>query len=179
MTIANIITIFRLLTVPVIVYSAITGLYQFAFWLFILSGVSDAVDGFIAKHFDQQSELGAYLDPIADKALLASLFVTLAIQELIPVWLTVLVVSRDLFILAGVGVAALMGNPIDIDPLRVSKFNTAGQIILVGGVLATIAWDLQTAPLILIGTALVAGLTAASAIAYLLTWVRHLSGPQH
>ena len=175
MTIPNIITILRLAAVPFIIYSVILGWHALAFWLFITAGISDAVDGFIAKRFNQKSELGAYLDPLADKALLVSLFVALGIQGYIPIWLAILVVSRDVFILCGIGVAVLMGNPIDIDPLKVSKANTAFQIALVCIVLAAIAFEFSVEPLVKAGTFIVAGLTIASAIAYLLTWIRHLS----
>ena len=177
MTIPNIITILRLVTVPLIIYSVILGWHVLAFWLFISAGISDAIDGFIAKRYNQRSELGAYLDPLADKALIVSLFVALGIQGQIPIWLTILVVSRDVFILCGIGVAALMGNPIDIDPLKISKVNTAFQITLVCMVLAAIAFEISAGPLIKAGTLIVAGLTIASAIAYLLTWIRHLSDP--
>ncbi|MCB1477747.1 MAG: CDP-alcohol phosphatidyltransferase family protein [Tepidamorphaceae bacterium] len=175
MTIPNIITILRLVAVPLIIYSVIVGWHKLAFWLFITAGISDAVDGFIAKRFNQASELGAYLDPLADKALIVSLFVALGIQGYIPIWLTILVVSRDVFILSGIGVAVLMGNPIDIDPLKISKANTAFQIALVCLVLGSIGFDMPAELLVKAGTFIVAGLTIASAIAYLLTWIRHLS----
>jgi cardiolipin synthase len=107
--------------------------------------------------------------------LLVSLFITLGILEHIPAWLTILVASRDAFILAGIGVAALMGRPMEIDPLKVSKVTTALQIGFVCMVLAAIAFGLQIATAVKAGTFAVAALTLASAIAYLLSWIRHFS----
>ena len=82
--------------------------------LFILAGLSDAADGFIAKRFNAVSELGAYLDPVADKALLVSVFVTLGFKGLLPAWLIVLVVSRDLFIIGGMLLAYVLSNPMAV-----------------------------------------------------------------
>lgn len=177
MTIPNILTILRLILVPVIIYGIIVGWFQLSFWLFIAAGVSDGVDGFIARRFHQRSELGAYLDPLADKALLVSLFIVLAILGHIPVWLTILVTSRDAFILSGIGVAALMGRPMEIDPLKVSKATTAFQIALICLVLGGIAFELDVSRLVNAGTVIVAGLTLASALAYLISWFRHFSVP--
>src|SRR5918998_3789576 len=93
--------------------------------LFVLAGISDAADGFIAKRFSAASELGAYLDPVADKALLVSVFVTLGFKGALPAWLIVLVVSRDILIIGGILIAYLIGSPMAVHPLWVSKFNTA------------------------------------------------------
>ncbi len=175
MTIPNILTIMRLALVPIIVYGVIVGWYTLAFWLFVIAGLSDGVDGFIAKRFNQASELGAYLDPLADKALLVSLYVALAILGYVPAWLSILVVSRDLFILAGIGVAALMSRPMEIDPLWVSKATTAAQIALLAAILAKIGLGLDFGGVLEIGIIVVAGLTLTSAVAYLLTWIRHMS----
>lgn len=175
MTIPNILTILRFILVPLIIYGVTQGWYEFAFWLFVIAGVSDGLDGYIAKRFDQASELGAYLDPLADKALLVSLYISLGIVGHIPVWLTILVVSRDCFILAGIGVAALMGRPMEIDPLKISKINTALQIALVTIVLASIAFAFPVPNLVQAGTLIVAAVTFASAIAYLMSWARHVS----
>ena len=89
MSVPNIITLFRILLVPTVVWAIGVGETQLAFWLFLTAGVSDALDGFIAKRFGMQTELGAYLDPLADKALIVSIYITLAIVGIIPVWLVV------------------------------------------------------------------------------------------
>ena len=92
--------------------------------MFLIAGVSDGIDGWIARRFDQRSELGAYLDPIADKALLVSIFVTLGLVGVLPVWLVILVVSRDILIVGGVVLSWMLGSAVPIRPLLVSKANT-------------------------------------------------------
>ncbi|MGH6946651.1 MAG: CDP-alcohol phosphatidyltransferase family protein, partial [Kiloniellales bacterium] len=94
----NLITLARLLVVPVAVYVILTEAFVAAFWIFVLAGISDAIDGAIAKRFRVTSELGAYLDPLADKALLVSVYVTLSQVDQLPVWLVILVVFRDVLI---------------------------------------------------------------------------------
>ncbi len=142
---------------------------------FVVAGVSDGVDGFIARRYNMRSELGTYLDPIADKLLLVSVFLALAYIGAIPTWLVVLVVSRDAMIVSGVMLSTVMGNPVEMRPLFVSKANTAAQIILVAVILAHLAfnteWEFLSQPLIVA----VAILTVASAMAYLVTWLRHMA----
>ncbi len=175
MTIPNFITILRLLLVPVIILLMATGHMMLALIGFVVAGVSDGVDGFIARRFDMRSELGTYLDPIADKLLLVSVFLALVYVGAIPVWLVVLVVSRDVMIISGVMLSTVMGNPVEVRPLFISKANTAAQIILVAVILGQLAlkasWDQISQPLIII----VAILTVASAMAYLVTWLRHMA----
>lgn len=175
MTIPNYITILRLLLVPFVIWSMATGQMMLALVGFVVAGVSDGVDGFIARRFNMRSELGTYLDPIADKLLLVSVFLALAYLGAIPAWLVVLVVSRDAMIVSGVMLSTVMGNPVEMRPLFVSKANTAAQIILVAVILAHLAfktdWDYVTWPLIVT----VAILTVASAMAYLVTGLRHMA----
>jgi cardiolipin synthase len=175
-TIPNFITIARLITVPIIVWLMIADRFVEATVLFVLAGLSDAADGFIAKRFATASELGAYLDPIVDKALLVSVFVTLGSKGLLPPWLIVLVVSRDLFIIGGMMLAYVLSNPMPVRPLWVSKANTAAQILLIALVLGdrsgvgALTWPIYATVL---G---VAALTVVSAGAYLVEWVRHMAG---
>ena len=110
MTLPNFITIGRLFLVPVIVWLLYQSLYPAAFFVFVLAGISDAVDGFLAKQFDLGSELGAYLDPIADKALLVSIYVVLGIIEHLPGWIVIIVVSRDVAIVGAVILSWLMNR---------------------------------------------------------------------
>ena len=98
MSIPNIITLGRILLVPVIVWAIASSQMEIAFAIFIVAGVSDAVDGFLAKRFNMASELGALLDPLADKALLVSIYVALGIWGAVPRWIVILVVSRDIMI---------------------------------------------------------------------------------
>jgi cardiolipin synthase len=175
-TVANMITILRLLLVPVVIYALLTGRVGLAFAGFVIAGLSDGIDGFIARNFNQRSELGAYLDPMADKLLLVSVFVMLGVMGELPVWLVIAVVSRDALIVCAVMLSTVMGNPVAMKPLMVSKANTAAQIILAGFVLAELAFQLdfqQVRQVLIILTGL---LTIASAAAYLVAWLRHMSG---
>src|SRR5690606_11391126 len=98
----NIISLCWLLCVPVTVFLILNGMMLPAFWLFVAAGVSDAVDGYLAKRLGQTSTLGSYLDPIADKALLVCVYLTLGQAGHLPTWLVIMVVSRDLLIVGGV-----------------------------------------------------------------------------
>src|SRR5664279_2128942 len=100
LNIPNLITLGRILLVPVVVWAIASGAMWIAFVLFLAAGVSDAIDGFLAKRFGMATELGAYLDPLADKALIVSIYLTLGVNGLIPRWLVILVVSRDILIVA-------------------------------------------------------------------------------
>src|SRR3974390_3868648 len=98
----NLITLARMLMTPLAILMIVSQRFLPAFLIFILAGVSDAIDGFIAKNFDLRTELGAYLDPLADKALLISIYVALSIYAGLPAWLAITVVSRDVMILVAV-----------------------------------------------------------------------------
>lgn len=174
MTIPNLITIGRLLLVPMIVWLIVTGQSAAAFVVFILAGVSDAVDGFLARTFDLHSELGSYLDPLADKALLVSIYISLAVLAEVPLWVVILVVSRDLFIVGAVVLSWMLGQPMEMRPLAISKVNTVVQIVLAAVVLGDLALGLDLAALRTILVYLVGVLTVASAAVYLVDWVRHM-----
>src|SRR4030095_11156283 len=103
-----------------------------AFVLFLLAGLSDAADGYIAKRYGWRSELGAYLDPIADKALLVSIYVTLGFAGHLPAWLVSAVVSRDILIIGAFLLSWVLSRPVPIQPLLISKVNTLFQILLAG-----------------------------------------------
>ncbi len=175
MSLPNIITIVRILLVPLTVWLIITGRHGPAFGVFILAGVSDGVDGYIAKRFGMRTELGAWLDPLADKLLLISIYVVLGVMERLPAWLAILVVSRDVLIVGGVVLAWLMDAPVEMRPLRVSKVNTTAQIAFAGAFLFFLAQGWRTAPLVLWGAPVVAALTIASGALYLRDWLRHMS----
>jgi cardiolipin synthase (CMP-forming) len=175
-TIPNYITIFRFILVPFIVMALLSGYVGAALIGFVIAGISDGIDGFIARRYNQGSELGAYLDPIADKLLLVSLFVVLGFVKELPVWLVVIVVSRDIFIIGAVLLGAVIGKPLEMHPLFVSKANTAFQIILVTVTLADIAFDFSLAGVRMVLVWIVALLTAASAAAYLMAWTKHMAG---
>lgn len=175
MTLPNFISIGRLLAVPVLVWALIDSRWGLAFLIFILAGISDAVDGAIARRFNQQSALGAYLDPIADKALLIAVFVGLGLLGELPAWLAIAVVTRDLLIIAAVILSFVMDRPITVRPLLVSKLTTLAQLLLAGFALAEPVLRLPLEAFIDILVAITALLTGVSATAYLLEWLRHMA----
>jgi cardiolipin synthase len=133
-TVPNVITLLRLCAVPVAVWLVLRGQFLAAFWLFAAAGVSDAVDGWLARRMGP-TRLGAVIDPLADKALLVSMYVTLAVVGVLPDWLAILVVFRDVVIVGGVLMLSYMGQAVAIRPLPVSKLNTLLQLVLVAAVL--------------------------------------------
>ena len=114
MSIPNLITLARILLVPVVVWAIATGQILLAFLLFLVAGISDGVDGFLAKRFGMKTELGAYLDPLADKVLIVSIYVSLGITGVIPLWIIILVVSRDIMIGGAVILSWLIDRPVQI-----------------------------------------------------------------
>ncbi len=175
MSIPNLITLARIILVPVVVWAITTGEMRAAFLLFLAAGLSDAIDGFLAKRFHMASELGAYLDPLADKALIVSIYVSLGLAGRLPISLIILVVSRDIMIISAVILAWLVDRPMKVRPLIVSKVNTVMQILLATVVLAEQAFgfDAGLATRLLMG--LVAVLTLLSIAFYLAEWVRHMN----
>lgn len=176
MTIANLITVLRFVLVPAVVLALLKGEYGWAFAGFLIAGVSDAVDGFVARLFDQRTELGAYLDPMADKLLLVSVFVVLGFMQELPLWLVIAAVSRDGLIVAAVILAAVMGKPVTVRPLYVSKANTAAQIVLAALALAELSFAINLGPARELLIVLSGLLTVASAGAYLVPWLKHMTG---
>ncbi|MGE4219297.1 MAG: CDP-alcohol phosphatidyltransferase family protein [Alphaproteobacteria bacterium] len=167
----NLITMARLLAVPVIVWLILGGRYQSAFWLFVAAGVSDAVDGVLAKRFGMATALGAYLDPIADKALLIGVYLTLGAANQIADWIVILVVFRDLLILGGVVVGQMLGIGTAVQPIMISKLNTLAQIVLAASAMGLLAFRLDGGPALDILQAFVAATTVVSGLAYLYRWV--------
>lgn len=176
-TLPNLITVARLIAVPVVVWLITIGRIDLAFFVFVAAGVSDAIDGWIARRFDLRSELGAFLDPIADKALLVTLYVTLGITGGLPLWLVILVVTRDVLIVGAVLLTWVMGYEVKPRPLFISKANTAGQIVLVAVVLADLAGFVELSPIPEIGVYVVGTLTVLSGAAYVMDWLTAMSTP--
>lgn len=127
----NIISVLRILLVIPVVYLLLHREYGMALILFAVAGVSDGLDGFLAKHFHWQSRLGSILDPLADKLLLVCAFVALAWIGLIPVWLLAAVLLRDVVIVAGAAAFHVLFGRFEMEPTRVSKTNTFFQIVYV------------------------------------------------
>lgn len=179
MNLANLLSLARLLSVPVIIWLILVESWHYALGLFILAGITDALDGWIAKRFKMRTELGAYLDPIADKAMLMSIYVVLAYQSHLPLWLTILVVSRDLLIIGGVMLSFAMGIALPIKPLWVSKANTLAQILLAIYVLALLSLSsIYEFPSSFLATLIivVAVTTILSGAQYVIEWAKGQSG---
>jgi cardiolipin synthase len=170
--IPNLISLGRLMAVPFAVYLILHQAYAAAFWLFVAAGVSDAVDGYIAKTFNQSSALGAYLDPIADKALLVAVYVTLGHAGHLAVWLVILVVFRDVIIVGGVLLLHITRGSVTMKPLMISKVNTTVQIALVAVALAELGLGFKGELLVPTLCYLAAATTLASGTAYVVSWGR-------
>lgn len=173
----NLITVGRLLLVPVVIWLILDAHSGIAFWVFVGAGVSDGLDGFIAKRFAWRSRLGALLDPIADKTLLVSVYVTLGWAGMLPKWVVILVVFRDVMIVGGFLLIQTTAAPKRFDPLYISKLNTLAQIALVAFVLAHQGvgfggWATRVVFDLTIG---VAATTVLSGLSYLVRWARILS----
>jgi len=176
-TIPNMITIMRFFLVPAVVFALLSGRFDLAFAGFLIAGISDGVDGFIARRYpSQRSELGAYLDPAADKLLLVSVFVVLGFMGELPLWLVIAAVSRDALIIGAVLLSSIMGKPVAMKPLYVSKANTAVQIVVAAVVMGDLAFQAGVENTRFWLAVLSGLLTMASAAAYLVAWLRHMTG---
>jgi len=170
--IPNIITVFRLILVVPFLYALLTAHYYLAFGIFVLAGISDAIDGYLARYFQLQSHFGAFLDPLADKVLMITSFFTLNYLGMMPWWITVLVISRDIIIMSGVAALNQILPHFEYKPTLISKINTVFQIGLVGSALFNLAFaalPTQWIPILII---LVTFTTTWSLLGYVLTWGR-------
>lgn len=170
--IPNLITVFRIFLVIPVVQAMLAERFGLALLLFVVAGVSDAVDGFLAKYFHWQSQLGSLLDPVADKLLLVSCFVAAGVMSLLPPSLVAAVVLRDLLIVSGASAYYLLLGPFEGEPLLISKLNTLVQLVLIVAVLAdrgigAIPAELLTA---LMGATLIT--TVLSGVMYVYLWGR-------
>lgn len=175
MNLPNLITLLRIAATPFAVWLIVEGHLLWAFWVFVAAGISDGVDGFVAKRFNMETELGKYLDPIADKALLVSVYVTLGIEGYLPNWLVILVVFRDVFIVGGALLFETMTHSLTMQPLMVSKVNTVLQIVLAAAMMANIGYGIELdggMDALIILTAMT---TILSGLAYAVVWVRRWS----
>src|SRR5215472_4725349 len=176
----NLISLGRLLLVPLAISLILDGAYLAAFWVFVVAGISDALDGFIAKRFDLRTRLGALLDPLADKVLLVSVYVTLGIAGQIWTWLVVLVVFRDVMIVGGfLLIQAVAAMPKPTHPLFISKVNTGVQVAMVGYVLARRGLGAEVGPIDVVLGIAVAVTTIVSGLTYLVRWARILARSEH
>jgi cardiolipin synthase (CMP-forming) len=171
----NTLTLARIILVPLVVWLIITHENFWAFMLFLTAGLSDAADGYLAKSYGWRTELGAYLDPIADKALLVSIYVTLGFAGHLPVWLVIAVVTRDILIVGAVVLSWMLSRPMALHPILISKLNTFAQIVLAGLVLAELGLGLGLEELVAVCVWITGGLTILSAAAYFWAWLVHMA----
>jgi len=136
LNVPNLLTLFRILLVPVFVNLILYDYPGYALGVFLAAGVTDALDGLIARLANQRTTLGQYLDPLADKLLLVSAFVVLSVRDGIPVWATIIVVSRDVILSLGALIVHLLREQVDVMPTWLGKITTVSQLVYVVGVMA-------------------------------------------
>ncbi|RZB35008.1 MAG: cardiolipin synthase (CMP-forming) [Desulfobacteraceae bacterium Eth-SRB1] len=164
--IPNVLSLIRILLVPLFVIFLFKNFYNLALLIFAIAAISDILDGLLARCLDQRTKLGSYLDPVADKLLLTSAFIILAVVKMVPGWLAVIVISRDVLITLGVVIFSIENISIAIKPSTVSKCTTVAQISTILFVLLNpdiprayiVRWSLYW---------LTAGLTITSGLHYL------------
>ncbi len=166
----NMISLLRMAFVPLLILVLRNHRYLDALWVFLIAGVSDGLDGYIAKRFGFVTQLGAILDPLADKILLVSAYVMLALLTLVPFWLVLVVTFRDVLIVGGYLVYTSLYGPVTMRPSRVSKFNTFTQILLVIFLLAERAFGFHVDHIQAALVFAVLVTTIASGGHYLWTW---------
>lgn len=171
----NIITLLRIAATPLAVWLILEGRLMTAFWVFVLAGLSDALDGFIAKQFDMETELGKFLDPLADKALLVSVYISLGLGGFLPTWLVIIVVFRDVMIVGGALLFETMTHSLTMQPLMISKVNTTLQIVLAAGVMATAGYGIEYDGGLDVLVVLTALATVVSGLTYAIVWISRWS----
>jgi cardiolipin synthase len=172
----NVITIGRLIAVPAVVWLFLIDKVAIAFWVFVGAGISDAIDGYLARRLNARSVLGSYLDPLADKLLLIAVFLLLGRGGFLPIWLVILIVARDAALLGVSSLVVTKDRETAMRPLMISKLNTVLQILLAGLMLARLGFGF---PEIGVGHDIlvyaVAVTTTTSGVAYL--WRMHVLSP--
>jgi cardiolipin synthase len=165
-SIPNILTLVRILLTPLLIILLLRREYSLGLLVFVLAGISDALDGFIARCFDQRTLLGAYLDPLADKILLVSSFICLGVLKVLPAWLAVVVITRDVIIVLGIAILTITEKPYEVRPSIISKCTTAAQLVTVMIILVHQHFGLFSLVLTPLYW-LVAGLTIGSGLLYI------------
>lgn len=176
MNVPNVLTVLRIILVPIIIICLIQDQYLSALLLFVIAGITDGLDGFFARILQQKSVLGSYLDPLADKTLISSSFIALAVMGRIPAWLTVIVISRDCIILLGISVLTLLSIPFEVRPALISKLTTAFQLLAIFLVLLLASYPFQLdGKWIAAVFWLTAVLTIASGFGYLVRGIKYIN----
>jgi len=172
--IPNIISIFRILLILPVLLLIFRSQYQWALFLFLIAALSDALDGYLAKHFGWRTRVGALLDPVADKLLIAGSYIVLAWLNLIPFWLATIVVSRDLIIAIGVFIYSFIIEPFEGEATRISKINTFLELLFVLVILCSIAFDWPANSVITVIGSAVLVTVFISGIDYIISWIRKI-----
>ncbi len=182
MNLANAISVARLCAAPLVVWLILSDELALAFWIFLAAGLSDALDGYIAKRSAHPSVLGAYLDPLADKALLVCAYIALGdyneVGDRLPLWLVILVVFRDMTIVGGAVLFRMLIRTLSMKPLMISKVNTVAQIVLAAVLLGNLGLGLGVGVLVEVLIYVVAVTTLASGGAYIFEWTRRAVGEE-
>ena len=168
----NILSALRVVAAPIAAVLILDGIDVAALCVFVFAGLSDAADGYLAKRFALTSRFGAWLDPAADKLLMLASFVSLTMVGAVPLWLTVLVIGRDLAIVLGVGLARLLEAPLQVVPLTIGKASTVVQVVYVALVLLLLATGVSLPRLAFAGTVVVAIFALLSFFAYATVWLQ-------
>mgnify|MGYP005756799337 CR=1 FL=1 len=177
--IPNVISAIRIALVLPILLMIKNGNFDFAIGLFLLAGLSDIIDGYLAKQFNWHTRLGALLDPVADKLLVASLFIILAYSEHIPLWLAIAVILRDVLIILGAIAYNFLVGPVQGEPTRVSKINTALQLLFLLFALSRAGFGWPNDVLLTIMSVVVLATVIISGIDYIWSWSRDVCKKIH
>ncbi|ATX81096.1 cardiolipin synthase [Mariprofundus ferrinatatus] len=172
LNIPNILTLARIVITPFIIFAIMEGEAVFALILMGIAGITDMLDGAIARYFNQRSIVGAFMDPLADKLMLISTIVTLYFIEEIPLFLFLAVVFRDLVIVVGAIAYEMVTGKLEMEPTMSSKITTFLQITLVLTVLADMAWDLPSELFELTVIWSTFTFTCISGVQYMVVWMR-------
>jgi len=168
----NAISLFRIALIGPVLYLITEGRFDSALALFFLAGFSDGVDGYLAKRFDWHTRIGALLDPIADKLLMAGTYITLAWTGHIPIWMAGVVVFRDLVIIGGATAYNFLIKPVEGEPTRISKLNTALELLFIVFVLSRAAFGWPDLISLTVIGASVLVTVVISGVDYVLSWSR-------
>jgi len=167
MNLPNTITFVRVVLIPVFIGLMSYGYYRIALFVYVAACLTDALDGLIARLTNTKTELGAFLDPMADKLLIVTSFVTLALLGNIPAWLVIIVISRDVILLLGGSVIHFTGRRLIIQPSVLGKITTFCQLLVVTATLVLIAYGVKATTLFQGAYWLTAGVTIASGVQYI------------
>ena len=168
----NAVTALRLLSAPVLAACLLYGRETYAFVVFAFAGLTDLADGFLAKRFGLMTRVGKYLDPAADKFLMLAAFLSLTAISRTPLWLTLLVIGRDVAIVCAIFLARMMGLPLKVEPLPIGKLCTAIQVAYVALVLLFLMLRIDRPEIVQAAAYVAAGFTIASWLAYTGLWLK-------